>query len=147
MKKSAFLMLLVVSSYCRAFDSSVVLGDWAVYQENLMSEDYWYYLCIRQDYSGFLIRSFKNDPLRRNFSSKELVKHDGFIEIQLSNREKAVLSAWKLKSGSGRLTGQIFMYRENGELFNMLHFPLNLVKDGEPILKYEQISGLKRECR
>ena len=118
-----------------------------MYHDSLLSSDDYYFLNINNDYSGVLIRSLGHKPITRAFSEKDITKRNGYIEIQLTNNEKAVLSSWKLKSGSGRLNGLIFMYKENGELFNTLYFPLQHLNPGHEFLGYENIKKLSEEHR
>jgi len=141
----AVMMLLPSISY--AFDHNVVKGQWAVYHNNLIEDDYYYFLSITDDYSGVLVRSLGHEPITRKFSIKDVSKRDGYIEIKLAEHEKAVLSAWKLKSGSGRLTGQIFMYKQNGELFNMLYFPLQLLEHKHDLFTYDEIKRLSEQYK
>ena len=70
-----------------------------------------------------------------------LITTHNYIPL-FTNKEKVVLSAWKLKSGSGRLTGQLFMYKESGELFNMLYFPLQLLTDKHKFMDNNAIKEL-----
>lgn len=79
--------------------------------------------------------------------AEHVKKQNSYIEIQVSPNETAVLSAWKLKSGSGRLTGQILMQKENGELFNMLYFPLDLITPNHDLLSHEVIRVLSEKYR
>ena len=147
MKLLAFTILVFFSKLAFAYDHSVAIGQWAIYQKNYFSADYYYFLNIKPDYSGVLVRYYGDKPLVRKFDSNSVIKRDGYFEVQLSPREKAVFSAWKLKSGSGKLTGQIFMYKENGELFNMLYFPLQLLKEDHEFLKHEAIKELSATYR
>ena len=147
MKRLISTILLIFSTTSSAYDPTAAIGQWAVYQTDLISDDRYYFLNIKPDYSGALIRSLGHEPIIREFNSAAVTKHDGFFEIALSPREKAVFSAWKLKSGSGKLTGQIFMYNENGELFNMLYFPLQLLNKGHEFLKHEEIKSLSTVYR
>ncbi len=147
MKRLISTLLLIFSTASSAYDPTVAIGQWAVYQSNLISDDRYYFLSIKPDYSGALIRSLGHEPIIREFNSGAVTKHHGFFEITLGPREKAVFSAWKLKSGSGKLTGQIFMYKENGELFNMLYFPLQLLNEGHEFLEHEEIESLSTVYR
>ena len=135
------LSLIVFSSLSWAFEHDVVKGEWAVYEKNYISQDYYYFLKINEDFSGALIRSLGHDPIVREFKAENLVKRDGYIEIMLTEYEKVIISAWKLKSGPGRLAGLLYMYKESGELFNMLHFPLHLLEKGHKYLEYEEIKN------
>ena len=147
MLRVLILSILISSPLTWAFDHNVVKGQWAVYQDNLFSEDYYYFLFISEDYSGALVRALGHEPITRNFGPENIKKQEGYLEIELGENEKAVLSAWKLKSGSGRLTGQVFMYKENGELFNMLHFQLEYLKPNHELLKNEKIKSLSNSFR
>ena len=93
------------------------------------------------------MRYFGDKPLTREFKSSDVKKRDGYFEVSLNPREKAVFSAWKLKSGKGKLTGQIFMYKKNGELFNMLYFPLELLSENHKLLSHEAIKSLSANYR
>ena len=125
----------------------MVKGQWAVYDSGLLSNNTYYFLSIKNDFSGVLIRSLGHEPITIEFSSKNVIKQNGYIEINISNYEKVVLSAWKLKSGSGRLTGQLFMYKESGELFNMLYFPLQLLNDKHKFMNNDVIKELSAKYR
>ena len=125
----------------------MVKGQWAVYDSSLLSNSTYYFLNINNDFSGVLVRSLGHTPITREFSSKDVIKQNGYIEINLSNNEKVVLSAWKLKSGKGRLTGQLFMYKEGGVLFNMLYFPLQLLNDTHKFMGNDAINGLSAKYR
>ncbi len=94
-----------------------------------------------------MVYDLGNGPAVLNFKTNDVIKRNGYLEINLTPTEKAVLSAWKLKSGSGRLTGQIFMYKENGELFNMLYFPLQLLTKNHKFLNHEPIKRLSAKYR
>ena len=125
----------------------MVKGQWAIYDNGLLSDSTYYFLNINNDFSGVLIRSLGHEPITIEFSSKDVIKQNGYIEINISKKEKVVLSAWKLKSGSGRLTGQIFMYKESGELFNMLYFPLQLINDKHKFMDNDAIKELSNKYR
>ncbi|MAD46957.1 MAG: hypothetical protein CMH98_18340 [Oceanospirillaceae bacterium] len=142
MKIIIVTILLTYSGFSFSFEPEVVQGSWAVYHENLTSGDYYYFLQINKDWSGELTRSLGHAPITRSFQKKNVIFRDGYIEIQASESEKMVLSAWVLPSGSGRLTGQLFMYKENGDLFNMLYYPLSLVNQDSELLEYDEISKL-----
>ena len=142
MKRIITLTIILFSQSGWGFDHNIVKGQWAVHQSNMLSDNYYYFLKFNNDFSGVLVRSLEHEPITRAFKAEDVIKQDGYLEIQLSKYEKAVLSAWKLKSGSGRLTGQIFMYKENGELFNMLYFPLQLLNEDHEFLKHEEIKSL-----
>jgi len=142
MKRIFILTILLFSPTCWGFDHDVVKGQWAIYDSNVLSENSYYFLKINNDYSGVLIRSLNHEPVTSKFSSKDVQKQNGYLEINLGNNEKVVLSAWKLKSGSGRLTGQLFMYKESGELFNMLYFPLQLLNDKHKFMSNDEIKEL-----
>jgi len=139
----ALIFTLTVSAY----DHPVAIGQWAIYESNLLSDDDFYFLKINSDFSGVLVRSLGHKPIVREFDSANVVKQNGYFEVVLSPSEKAVFSAWKSKSGSGRLTGQIFMYKASGELFNMLYFPLQLLENDHEFLKYEAIKELSESYR
>ena len=147
MKRIFILTILLFSSTCWAFDHDVVKGQWAIYDENESSGSSYYFLNINNDYSGVLIRSLGHEPITSKFSSKDVKKQNGYLEINLGNNQNAVLSAWKLKSGSGRLTGQLFMYKESGELFNMLYFPLQLLNDKHEFMSNDEIKELSAKYR
>jgi hypothetical protein len=147
MKILVFTVLLFFCKLASAYDPSVAIGQWAIYQKNYLSADYYYFLNINPDYSGALVRYYGDKPIVRKFDSNAVIRRDGYFEVQLSTNEKAVFSAWKLKSGSGKLTGQIFMYKENGELFNMLYFPLQLLNENHEILNHEAIKELSAAYR
>ena len=147
MKRILALTIILFSSTCLAFQHDAVKGQWAVYDRALLSDSTYYFLNINKDYSGVLIRSLGHEPITSKFSSKDVIKQNGYIEINLSNNEKIVLSAWKLKSGSGRLTGQLFMYKESGELFNMLYFPLKLLNDKHELMGNNVIKDLSAKYR
>jgi len=147
MKRFLLTSLLFFCTSSFAYDHSVAIGQWAVYQSNLLSDDRYYFLNINPDYSGALVRYFGDKPLTREFKSSDVKKHDGYFEVNLNPREKAVFSAWKLKSGNGKLTGQIFMYKEDGELFNMLYFPLELLSENHKLLNHEAIKSLNANYR
>ena len=138
-------ILLAYSVFSFSFEPKVVQGSWAVYHENLASDDYYYFLQINEDWSGELTRSLGHDPITRSFQKKNVVFRDGYIEIQASESEKMVLSAWVLPSGSGRLTGQLFMYKENGDLFDMLYYRLSLVNPNSELLEHDEISKLYKK--
>jgi hypothetical protein len=147
MKRILTLTIILFSTSCLAFQHDVVKGQWAVYDSGLLSDSTYYFLNINNDYSGVLIRSLGHEPITSKFSSKDVIKQNGYIEIILSNNEKVVLSAWKLKSGSGKLTGQLFMYKEGGELFNMLYFPLKLLNDKHKLMGNDVIKDLSAKYR
>jgi len=137
----------MTSTASAAFDHTVAVGQWAAYQSNLLSADYYYFLNINSDFSGTLVRSLGNQAISREFRPSDIKKHDGFFEVNLAPNEKAVFSAWKLKSGSGKLTGQIFMYNGDGTLFNMLYFPLEFLSKNHELLKNEPIDNLSKAHR
>ena len=139
MKRIFALAILLFNSTCWGFDHDAVKGQWAVYDSNVFSDNTYYFLSINNDFSGVLIRALSHKPITSKFLTKDVIKHNGYLEINLSNNEKVVLSAWKLKSGSGRLTGQLFMYKENGDLFNMLYFPLQLLNDKHEFMSNDEI--------
>ena len=147
MKRILALTFILFSSTCLAFQHDVVKGQWAVYDSSYISDSTYYFLNINNDFSGVLIRSLGHKPITSEFSSKDVIKQNGYIQINLSNNEKVVLSAWKLKSGSGRLTGQLFMYKEGGELFNMLYFPLQLLNDKHDFMGNNAIKDLSTKYR
>ncbi len=147
MKKILALTIILFSTSCWAFQHDVVKGQWAVYDSNALSNNTYYFLNINNDYSGVLIRSLGHKPITRKFTAKDIVKQNGYLEINLSNNEKAVLSAWKLKSGNGRLTGQLFMYKDNGDLFNMLYFPLQLLNKKHEFMSKDEIKQLSAKYR
>ena len=147
MKRIIALTFILFSSTCLAFQHDVVKGQWAVYDSSFTSDSPYYFLNINNDFSGVLIRSLGHKPITSKFSSKDVIKQNGYIEINISNNEKVVLSAWKLKSGSGRLTGQLFMYKESGELFNMLYFPLQLLNDKHELMGNDAIKELSAKYR
>ena len=139
MNKLIALILFLLSSSCWGFNHDVVKGQWALYENNYISNDYYYFLNINDDFTGVLIWSFDNKPMIREFVSKDVIKRDGYIEIELESNKKFILSAWKLKSGAGRLSGQLYLYKENGELFNMINFPLHLLEKNHKFLEYKEI--------
>jgi hypothetical protein len=141
------LLLLAISPTSSAFDPGVVRGQWAVYASNPTSGPDYYFLQFNSDLSGVLIRSFGGEETRRSFSATDVEKKDGYLEVRLSPSEKAVLSAWRLPSGAGKLTGQIFMYNKNGELFNMLYFPLQFLTPDHRFLMEIQIKRLSDEFK
>ena len=145
MKRIITLTIILFSQSGWGFDHNIVKGQWAVYDSSLISNSTYYFLNINSDFSGVLIRSLGHKPITREFSTKDVIKQNGYIEINLSNNEKVVLSAWKLKSGSGRLTGQLFMYKEGGELFNMLYFPLQLLNDKHEFMGNDAIKELSEK--
>ena len=147
MKRIITLTIILFSQSGWGFDHNIVKGQWAVYQSNMLSDNYYYFLRFNNDFSGVLVRSLEHEPITRAFKAEDVIKQDGYLEIQLSKYEKAVLSAWKLKSGSGRLTGQIFMYKENGDLFNKLHFPLQLLDDKHEYMSNDAIKELSAKHR
>ena len=147
MKNIIATILILFTSPCWSFDYSAIEGQWAIYHNSLLTDDDYYFLNIKKNLSGTLIRSLGHDPVIRHFNSNDVIKRNGYIEINLSNNEKAVLSAWKLKSGSGRLNGLIYMYKENGELFNTLYFPLQLLNNNHEFLGYERIKKLYNKHR
>lgn len=147
MKRSLFVFSLLLSNWVWAFDHDVVKGQWAVYKSSLLSKDSYYFLHIADDFSGTFIRALGHEPITRKFMAEHVKKQNSYIEIQVSPNETAVLSAWKLKSGSGRLTGQILMQKENGELFNMLYFPLDLITPNHDLLSHEVIRVLSEKYR
>ncbi len=142
MKSILAIIIFSFSTQCWSFEHNVVKGQWGVIQDNS-----YYFLNIGNDYSGTFVRSLEHDPIVHDFSSNDIIKRDGYLEIILGPNEKAVFSAWKLKSGSGRLTGQIFMYKENGELFNMLYFPLQLLEPKHEFLNHATIKQLSERYR
>ena len=147
MKRILALTIILLSSTCLAFQHDVVKGQWAVYDSGALTDKAYYFLNINNDYSGVLIRSLGHEAITIEFSSKDVIKQNGYIEINISKSEKVVLSAWKLKSGSGRLTGQLFMYKESGELFNMLYFPLKLLNDKHELMSNDVIKDLSAKYR
>ena len=147
MKLLIITVLLILSKSALAYDHSVAIGQWAVYQKNYLSSDFYYFLNINSDFSGVLVRYYGDRPITRKFESSSVTKRDGYFEVQLNPREKVVFSAWKLHSGSGKLTGQILMYKEDGELLNMLYFPLQFLKSNHEFLGYEPIKELSTTYR
>ena len=147
MKSIIAILLILFSLPSWGFDFAAIKGQWAIYHASLIADDDYYFLNINNDLSGTLIRSLGHEPIIRSFSSNDVIKRNGYIEINLYNNEKAVLSAWKLKSGSGRLNGLIYMYKENGELFNTLYFPLQLLKKNHEFLSHEKIRELSNKYR
>ena len=141
------IFILLLSPNVWAFDHDVVKGQWGIYQQNTNSKIFYYFLNINNDFSGTFVRALGHKPITHTFNTEDVIKRDGYLEVQLDNDEKAVLSAWKLESGSGRLTGQIFMYKENGELFNMLHFPLQLIDSNHEFMKHNEIRQLSEIYR
>lgn len=146
-KYLALAIWLITGTATAAFDHKVAVGQWAAYQSNLLSADYYYFLNINSDFSGTLVRDFGDRPISRDFRSSDVEKHDGFFEVNLGPNEKAVFSAWKLNPGSGKLTGQIFMYNADGTLFNMLYFPLEFLGKDHGLLKHEAIDELSKAHR
>ena len=142
MRQTVFLILVLLSTFTFAFEPKVVQGTWAIYEKNLLSDDDYYFLNINEDWSGEFTRSLGHKPITRTFTKENVIIQNGYVEIAVSASEKMVLSAWVLPSGSGRLTGQLFMYKENGELFNMLYYPLELVTADSKLLKQDVISNL-----
>jgi len=147
MKRILTLIIILFSSTCLAFQHDVVKGQWAAYDSSLLSDSTYYFLNINNDFSGVLIRSLGHEPITIEFSPKDVIKQNGYIEINISNKEKVVLSAWKSKSGNGRLTGQLFMYKEDGTLFNMLYFPLQLLNDKHKFMANDAIKDLSAKYR
>ena len=147
MKYLALTSWLITSAASAVFDHTVAVGQWAAYQSNLLSADYYYFLNIKSDFSGTLVRHFGDRSISREFRPSDVKRHDGFFEVNLSPNEKAVFSAWKLNSGSGKLTGQILMYNGDGTLFNMMYFPLELLTKDHELLKYEAIDELSKAHR
>ena len=135
----------VISVFATAMDKSVLVGSWGVAKENFLSEDDWWFLCVKEDTSGFLSRSFDGSYIRDEFSSDAVILRDGYAEILLQENAKAVVAAWKAP-GSGRLTGQWFVYREDGRLYNMMYFPLTLLKKGEWFSDSETAIADQRAC-
>ena len=147
MERILTIVIIFISSQCWGFDHGVVKGQWAVYHSNVLSKDAYYFLNIKNDFSGTFIRAIGHDPVVRKFGADDVTQRDGYIEIKLNPNEKAILSAWKLQSGSGLLTGQVFMYNESGELFNMLYFPLQLLEPKHELLDNETIKQLSKSYR
>lgn len=152
MKYIFLCIALVVPSISYAFNIDDVIGEWAVYSERPDSEPSFFHLTINLDYSGSL--DYKLDGIgyaEYVFESKSVVKHEGFIEINLDQEcphlRKAVLSGWKRsKKNYGRLNGLVFMYKaENMELFNTLYMPLELVNEKNDLRSkvIKQIKKLK----
>ena len=96
MKRILTLIIILFSSTCLAFQHDVVKGQWAIYDRGLLSDSAYYFLSINDDYSGVLIRSLDHEPITSKFSSTDVIKQNGYIEINLNKNEKVVLSAWKL---------------------------------------------------
>ncbi len=147
MKRILTLIIILFSTSCWAFQHDVVKGQWAVFDSNALSDNTYYFLNINNDFSGVLIRSLGHKPIARKFTAKDIVKQNGYLEINLGKNEKAVLSAWKTKSGSGRLTGLLFMYKDNGHLFNMLYFPLQLLNNKHDFMSKDEIKQLSAKYR
>ena len=147
MKYLVLALCLISSAATAAYDHTIAIGQWAIYQKNILSADYYYFLNINSDFSGVLARNYGDKIEAREFKPSDVIKHDGYFEVNLSSYEKAVFSAWKLKSGSGRLTGQIFMYNADGTLFNMLYFPLEFLSKDHELLKYDAIRELSTTHR
>ncbi len=147
MKHIVTTLLFLFTLPCWSFDYAAIEGQWAIYHSNLTTNDDYYFLNINKDLSGTLVRSLGHEPITRKFSSNDVTKRNGYIEIHLNNNEKAVLSAWKSKSGNGRLNGLIYMYKESGELFNTLYFPLQLLKQNHKFLSHEKIKYLSNKHR
>ena len=142
MKTILAIIIFSFSTLCWSFEHNVVKGQWGVIQDNS-----YYFLNISNDYSGTLVRALGHEPIVNDFSANDVIKRDGYLEIKLRPNEKAVLSAWKLESGSGRLTGQVFMYKDSGELFNMLYFPLQLLEPNHEFLNNATIKQLSERYR
>ena len=147
MKYLALSIWLLTSTASAAFDNTVAIGQWAAYQSNMLSADYYYFLNINSDFSGKLVRHFGGQSISREFQSSDVKKHDGYFEVNLHPNEKAVFSAWKLKSGSGKLTGQILMFNSDGTLFNMMYFPLEHLSESHELLRHEAIDELSNAHR
>ena len=138
---------MIASFPCMGFNHAVVEGQWAIYHKNFISDADYHFLNIKNDLSGTLVSSLGHLPITRKFKSSDVVKRDGYIEIQFNNTEKAVISAWKLKSGEGRLAGVIYMYKESGELYNILYMPLQLLNKSHEFLSYDEIRLLSKKFR
>ncbi len=147
MKYLVLALSLISSAATAAFDHTIAIGQWAAYQKNILSADYYYFLNINSDFSGVLVRNYGDKSEVRKFKLGDVKKHNGYFEVNLSSYEKAVFSAWKLKSGSGKLTGQIFMYNADGTLFNMLYFPLEFLSKNHELFKYDAIKELSTSHR
>ncbi len=147
MRKIILTLGFLICSSAAAYDHNVAIGQWAVYQSNLLKSDYYYFMNLNRDFSGVLVWSFGGEPIKREFSSSNLVKRDGYFEVKLSPTEKAVFSAWKLESGRGHLTGQVLMYKPNGDLFNMLYFPMRFLSKNHEFMQYEAIKKLSYAYR
>lgn len=147
MKSIITTILLILSFPCSAFDYSAIEGQWAIYHGGLLSKEQYHYLKINSDLSGTLVSSLGHPPITRSFNASDVTKRSGYIEISLKNNEKAVLSAWKSKSDTGRLNGVIYMYKESGELFNTLYLPLQLLDKNHEFLANEKIKELSIKFR
>ena len=145
MRKLVFALFLTLCQVSFAFDRNVVHGQWAVYSSNWLSGPDYFFLAVHEDFSGVLVRSFRGEEIRRPFTAANVLFRDGYLEIQLNETEKTILSAWKEPSGTGKLTGQIFMYKKNGDLFNMLYFPLQLLQPGDKLSREMPIKELSNE--
>lgn len=145
MRTLALLLLLIMAPAHAAFDRTVVQGQWGAYASHWFGPPQYYFLAINEDYSGVLVRNFGDKEVRRTFSAADVTFRDGYFEVALGSSEKAVFSAWKLPSGVGRLTGQIFMFKKGEELYNMLYFPLELLTPGHDLLGESEIRTLSDE--
>lgn len=145
MRTLLILVLSVISVLATAMDRDVLVGSWGAAKGNFFSEDDWWFLCVRNDSSGFLSRSFNGSYTRDDFASDAVILREGYVEILLQKRAKAVVAAWKT-SGSGRLTGQWLLYREDGRLYNMMYFPLSLLQKGERFSDSGAAIGDQSEC-
>ena len=147
MKSIITILLLLISLPCWGFDYSVLQGNWAIYHKDKTTDEKYHFLNINKNLSGTFVRSLGYQPITRAFKSSDVRKRDGCVEIDLHNNEKAVLSAWKLKSGDGRLNGVIYMYKDTSELFNTLYFPLQLLNENHIFLSHKSIRELNVKYR
>ncbi len=147
MPRIILVLGLLICTTATAYDHNTAIGQWAVYQKNFLKPDYYYFMNLNSDFSGVLVWNFASEPVAREFSSDSLIKRDGYFEVQLGPTEKAVFSAWKHESGEGRLSGQVFMYKHDGDLFNMFYFPMQSLSKNHEFMQYEAIKKLSYTYR
>lgn len=124
-----------------AFDYSVLRGEWMALHAESEGETSFYYLCVRDDLTGTLAWSFSGrEPSIFRFESSSVIQRDGYVEIQLDNRNppgfRAIFSGWKAPGGGrGKLAGLIYIYGSEGTVYNMHYAPLDLVSAHAPLPK------------
>lgn len=144
-----FILLSFLWKLSFAFNTSEIVGEWAVYESPFFGETSYYYLNVNPDFSGELHYSFEGDAeVSYKFDSQSTLPMNGYVEILLRNKKtsstKMILSAWtKDNKKYGRLAGLIFIYDDKGNLVNTLYMPLDLINESNKLGSKKEISKLR----